>query len=105
MIGDKKFGMCLVAHMACLCLLGLAIDGLWPLPAYSQQRPSPLPVVVGQVVEQAVATEIEVVGTVEPHLATTLSTEIAGLHCASTSARGMSSSKARRWWPSSKPRI
>jgi RND family efflux transporter MFP subunit len=34
---------------------------------------------VGQVVEQAVATEIEVVGTVEPHLATTLSTEIAGL--------------------------
>ena len=79
MTGDKKGGMCLAAHMACLCLLGLVGGGLWPLPAYSQQRPPPLPVVVGTVVEQAVVTEIEVVGTVEPHLATTLSTEIAGL--------------------------
>lgn len=35
--------------------------------------------VVGKAVEQAVATEIEVVGTVEPQLATTLSAEIAGL--------------------------
>ena len=79
MTGDTKFGMCLAARTAGLCLLGLVIDGLWPLPAYSQQRPPPLPVAVGQVVEQAVVTEIEVVGTVEPHLATTLSTEIAGL--------------------------
>jgi multidrug efflux pump subunit AcrA (membrane-fusion protein) len=38
-----------------------------------------MPVVVGKAVEQAVATEIEVVGTVEPQLATTLSAEIAGL--------------------------
>ena len=79
MTGDKKGGMCLAAHMVCLCLLGLVGGGLWPLPASSQQRPPPLPVVVGTVVEQAVVTEIEVVGTVEPHLATTLSTEIAGL--------------------------
>lgn len=35
--------------------------------------------VVGKAVEQAVATEIDVVGTVEPQLATTLSAEIAGL--------------------------
>jgi multidrug efflux pump subunit AcrA (membrane-fusion protein) len=34
---------------------------------------------VGTVVEQAVTTAIEVVGTVEPHLATTLSAEIGGL--------------------------
>jgi multidrug efflux pump subunit AcrA (membrane-fusion protein) len=38
-----------------------------------------MPVVVGKAVEQAVATEIDVVGTVEPQLATTLSAEIAGL--------------------------
>jgi multidrug efflux pump subunit AcrA (membrane-fusion protein) len=36
-------------------------------------------VAVGTVVEQAVTTAIEVVGTVEPHLATTLSAEIGGL--------------------------
>ena len=75
----KTLGMYLAARTAGLCLLGLVVDGLWPLPAYSQQRQLPLPVVVGQVVEQAMVTEIEVVGTVEPHLATTLSTEIAGL--------------------------
>jgi multidrug efflux pump subunit AcrA (membrane-fusion protein) len=39
----------------------------------------PIPVVTGTVVEQQIATEIEVVGNVEPQLATTLSTEIAGL--------------------------
>jgi HlyD family secretion protein len=38
----------------------------------------PTPVVVGTAVEQRVATEVEVVGSVEPQLATTLSTEIAG---------------------------
>ena len=79
MTGDKKCGRGLAAHMACLYLLGLVGGQLWPLPAYSQQRPPPLPVVVGTVVEQAVVTEIDVVGSVEPHLTTTLSTEIAGL--------------------------
>jgi multidrug efflux pump subunit AcrA (membrane-fusion protein) len=39
----------------------------------------PTPVVVGTAVEQRVATEVEVVGSVEPQLTTTLSTEIAGL--------------------------
>jgi multidrug efflux pump subunit AcrA (membrane-fusion protein) len=38
----------------------------------------PIPVVVGTVMEQQVVTEVEVVGSVEPQLATTLSTEIAG---------------------------
>jgi multidrug efflux pump subunit AcrA (membrane-fusion protein) len=38
----------------------------------------PIPVVVGSVTTQQVATEIEVVGSIEPQLATTLSTEIAG---------------------------
>ncbi len=38
----------------------------------------PIPVVVGTVVEQHVTTEVEVVGSIEPQLATTLSTEIAG---------------------------
>jgi multidrug efflux pump subunit AcrA (membrane-fusion protein) len=35
-------------------------------------------VVTGKVIEQPVATELEIIGTVEPHLATTLSAEIAG---------------------------
>jgi HlyD family secretion protein len=39
----------------------------------------PIPVIIGTVVEQQIATEIEVVGSVEPQLTTTLSTEIAGL--------------------------
>jgi HlyD family secretion protein len=38
----------------------------------------PIPVVVGTVAEQQVTTEVEVVGSVEPQLATTLSAEIAG---------------------------
>jgi HlyD family secretion protein len=47
--------------------------------AYAGQAGSgPVPVVVGTVSEQQMATEVEVVGSVEPQLATTLSTEIAG---------------------------
>jgi HlyD family secretion protein len=50
-----------------------------PLLAHAGQAGfGPVPVVVGTVVEQPIATEIEVVGSVEPQLATTLSTEIAG---------------------------
>lgn len=41
--------------------------------------PPPVAVVVGKVLEQSVPTTIEVVGTVEPHMTTTLGTEIAGL--------------------------
>jgi HlyD family secretion protein len=44
-----------------------------------QSELGPIPVVIGTVVEQQIATQIEVVGSVEPQLATTLSTEIAGL--------------------------
>lgn len=61
-------------------LIGLL--SLWVLgsvPAAGQPKPGPVPVVVGTVVEQSMATMIEVVGTVEPHLATTISAEIAGL--------------------------
>lgn len=39
----------------------------------------PVPVIVGTAVELQVPTKVEVVGSVEPHLATTLSAEIAGL--------------------------
>ena len=52
---------------------------VWPQRTWSQPRQGPTPVAVSTVVEQSVATSIEVVGEVEPHLATTLSTEIAGL--------------------------
>ena len=52
---------------------------LWTLPAAGQPRPEPVSVIVGQVVEHAITAEIDVVGSVEPHLTTTLSTEIAGL--------------------------
>jgi multidrug efflux pump subunit AcrA (membrane-fusion protein) len=51
-----------------------------PILAHAGQSGfGPIPVVVGTVVEQQIATEIEVVGSVEPQLVTTLSTEIAGL--------------------------
>jgi len=57
----------------------LAILATLPMLAHAGQAGSgPVPVVVGTVVEQQVATEVEVVGSVEPQLATTLSTEIAG---------------------------
>jgi multidrug efflux pump subunit AcrA (membrane-fusion protein) len=50
------------------------------LPAWAAppERP-PTPVLIGHVVEQPAAASLEVVGTVEPSVATTLSTEIAGL--------------------------
>jgi HlyD family secretion protein len=50
-----------------------------PLLAYAGQASfGPISVVVGTVTAQHVATEVEVVGSVEPQLATTLSAEIAG---------------------------
>ena len=49
------------------------------LASAGQPGQGPTPVLVGQVVEQRISTTIEVVGTVEPRLTTTLSTEIAGL--------------------------
>ena len=50
-----------------------------PMPASAGQMDSdPIPVVVGTVTTHQVATEVEVVGSVEPQVATTLSTEIAG---------------------------
>jgi HlyD family secretion protein len=50
-----------------------------PLLAYAGQAGfGPISVVIGTTTEQQVATEVEVVGSVEPQLATTLSTEIAG---------------------------
>jgi HlyD family secretion protein len=57
----------------------LAMLAMLPLLVHAGQ-PSfgPTPVVVGTVVEQQVTTAVEVVGSVEPQLATTLSTEIAG---------------------------
>ncbi|MGH8058586.1 MAG: hypothetical protein ACREOH_15320, partial [Candidatus Entotheonellia bacterium] len=53
---------------------------MWTLiVSAGQPGQGPTPVLVGQVVEQSISTTIEVVGTVEPRLTTTLSTEIAGL--------------------------
>jgi multidrug efflux pump subunit AcrA (membrane-fusion protein) len=50
-----------------------------PLLADAGQAGSgPIPVVIGAVTTQHLAIEVEVVGTVEPRIATTLSTEIAG---------------------------
>jgi HlyD family secretion protein len=43
-----------------------------------QPSVGPIPVVVGTVVEQQITTEVDVVGSAEPQLATTLSTEIGG---------------------------
>jgi HlyD family secretion protein len=51
---------------------------LTPLAHAGQAGLGPIPVVVGTVAEQQVTTEVEVVGSVEPQLATTLSAEIAG---------------------------
>ncbi|MBI3325688.1 MAG: efflux RND transporter periplasmic adaptor subunit, partial [Nitrospinae bacterium] len=59
---------------------GLVVAVTMALAAYAGQPAlGPIPVVVGNVVEQTVTTDIDVVGTVEPRLATTLSAEIAGL--------------------------
>ena len=60
-------------------LINVSICLACPPYALSQPTQGPTPVAVGTVVEQAVTTAIEVVGTVEPHLATTLSAEIGGL--------------------------
>jgi multidrug efflux pump subunit AcrA (membrane-fusion protein) len=51
---------------------------LGSFPAAGQPKPAPVPVVVGNVVQQPLGTTVEVVGSVEPHLATTVSSEIAG---------------------------
>jgi multidrug efflux pump subunit AcrA (membrane-fusion protein) len=57
----------------------LAMMATFPILAHAGEAGfGPIPVVVGTVTEQQVATEVEVVGSVEPQLATTLSTEIAG---------------------------
>jgi len=63
----------LLSYPAFLLLL------LWPFFASSQPRSGPTPVIVGTVTEQPLAATIEVVGTVEPHLTTTLNAEIEGL--------------------------
>src|SRR5919109_873529 len=61
-----------------ICVV-LAMMATFPMLAHAGQAGSgPIPVVVGTVTEQQLATEVEVVGSVEPRLATTLSTEIAG---------------------------
>lgn len=53
---------------------------IWTLIASAgQQTQGPISVWVAKVVEHTISTTIEVVGTVEPWLTTTLSTEIAGL--------------------------
>ena len=53
---------------------------LWAVMVYAAapERP-PVPVIVGHVVQQPTAATLDVVGTVEPSIATTLSAEIAGL--------------------------
>jgi HlyD family secretion protein len=57
----------------------LAMMATFPMLAHAGQAGfGPIPVVVGTVTEQQVVTEVEVVGSVEPQLATTLSTEIPG---------------------------
>jgi HlyD family secretion protein len=66
-------------HRACGISLVLAMMAMSPLLAYAGQASfGPISVVVGTVTAQHVATEVEVVGSVEPQLATTLSAEIAG---------------------------
>jgi HlyD family secretion protein len=58
----------------------LAVMAMLSMLAHAGQSGSgPIPVVVGTVVQQQVATEVDVVGSVEPQLVTTLSTEIAGV--------------------------
>jgi multidrug efflux pump subunit AcrA (membrane-fusion protein) len=58
----------------------LAMMVTLPMLAYAGQPGSdPIPVVVGSVTTQHITTEVEVVGSIEPQLATTLSSEIAGL--------------------------
>jgi len=78
MTQGEKWNCGLVVHPA-ICATGLVALLLWLLPAAGQPRPGPVSVIVDQVVEHAITAEIDVVGSVEPHLTTTLSTEIAGL--------------------------
>jgi HlyD family secretion protein len=58
----------------------LVMMATFTMLAYAGQAGfGPIPVVVGTVVEQQVTTDVDVVGSVEPQLATTLSAEIAGV--------------------------
>jgi multidrug resistance efflux pump len=67
-------------HQAVAWWVALAIILPLTILAHAGQAGlGPIPVVVAMVVEQPVATEVEVVGSVEPQVTTTLSTEIAGL--------------------------
>jgi HlyD family secretion protein len=57
----------------------LTILATFPVLVFAGQASfAPIPVVVGTVTTQQIATEVEVVGSIEPQLATTLSAEIAG---------------------------
>src|SRR5262245_27357099 len=60
--------------------MGLLLLTVWGLTvsAAPPERP-PVPVIVGPVVQQPAMAAIDVVGTVEPSIATTLSAEIAGV--------------------------
>jgi multidrug efflux pump subunit AcrA (membrane-fusion protein) len=69
----------LLRHLVADFCMALAMMAMLPIWASAGQAGSgPIPVVVGTVTSQQTATEVEAVGTVEPRLATTLSTEIAG---------------------------
>jgi HlyD family secretion protein len=69
-----------VLRWASICCANLsALMVTVPFVYAGQAAPGPIPVVVGTVVERKVATEVEVVGTIEPQLSTTLSAEISGL--------------------------
>jgi HlyD family secretion protein len=66
-------------HRACGISVIVAMMAMSPRLTYAGQAGSgPISVVIGTVTEQHVATEVAVVGSVEPQLATTLSAEIAG---------------------------
>jgi HlyD family secretion protein len=71
---------CDLEQQVCACWAVLAVMATLTMLAHAGQPGlGPIPVVVGTVVEQQVATEVEVVGSVEPQVVTTLSAEIAGV--------------------------
>ncbi|MBI3989328.1 MAG: efflux RND transporter periplasmic adaptor subunit [candidate division NC10 bacterium] len=75
----KGFGL-LAWLLLSIAIAGCGSDAGSPQPAAAQQSgPPPTNVMVGQVMQKTIQGEIQVIGTVEPNLSTTVSAEVSGL--------------------------
>lgn len=76
----KKISALMVGLLLSTAIAGCGSDDRPPRGARAQRAgPPPTNVVVGQVIEKPVRGEIQVIGTVEPNISTTVSAEVSGV--------------------------